>query len=219
MAGGTIAAALLITFAVGVQRARAARRRHREVLDLVGRPSAALRVTVLEHAVPAAYCLPGRHPRVVVSRGAVELLSGDELGAVVEHERAHIAGRHHLVLAASQAFAIVFRGLPLARGLREQIPLLLEMVADDRALRIYEHTVLATAMYEMATATAPDGALAAGGHTVLVRLQRILAPMQGAHPALRISIIAVAVVMPLLPLLVACPPGLGLDKVLASPFV
>ncbi|MCX4537439.1 M56 family metallopeptidase [Streptomyces sp. NBC_00841] len=218
-AAGTVVAALLTTLTVCVQRARAARGRHREVLDLVGRPSATLRVTVLEHAAPAAYCLPGRHPRVVVSRGAVELLSGKELGAVVEHERAHIAGRHHLMLAASQAFAIVFRGLPLARGLREQIPLLLEMVADDRALRRYEHTVLATAMYEMASATVPDGALAAGGHTVLVRLQRILSPTPAAHPALRSCIIAAAVVMQLLPLLVACPPGLGLDEGLASAFV
>jgi Zn-dependent protease with chaperone function len=179
---GIVASAVVVAtqaagFTFHAMRARAARARHREVLDKVGRPSARLHATVLEHAAPAAYCLPGHRPRIVVSRGAVELLSDAELGAVIEHERAHIAGRHHLFLAAAQSFAAVFRGLPLARHMREQIPLLLEMAADDRALRGYSHGVLATAMFEMASGgAAPQGALSAGGHTVLVRLQRILAP-------------------------------------------
>lgn len=209
-AAGTVTAALVAAFAVHALRARSARARHREVLDRVGRASARWQATVLEHAAPAAYCLPGRHPRVVVSQGAVDLLSEEELGAVLAHERAHIMGRHHLALAACQAFATVFPGLPLARGLREQIPLLLEMAADDRALRTYQRNVLATAMFEMATATAPEGALASGGHSVLIRLQRLLAPVRGAHPVFRGGIVLLAVAAPLLPLLVACPPGLRL---------
>ncbi|MCX5328663.1 MULTISPECIES: M56 family metallopeptidase [unclassified Streptomyces] len=204
-----IAVALAASFAFHVARARRARTEHRETLDLVGRHSARLSATVLPYAIPAAYCLPGRRPRVVVSDAAVRELTPEQLGAVLEHEQAHIAGRHHLVLAAMEAFHSVFRLLPLARHAREETALLLEMIADDHALRRHSDEVLATAMYEMAAARTPKGAFAAGGHTVLIRLQRVLGPRKAPHPALWGSVAALAVAVPLLPLLVACPPGLG----------
>lgn len=203
-----LVAAHLAGFALHTGRAFTARTRHREVLDKVGRPSARLRATVVEHAEPAAYCLPGLRPRIVVSSGAVGLLSRDELDAVVEHERAHIHGRHHLVLAAAQAFARVFPGVPLARHLREQIPLLLEMAADDRALRRCPHGALATAMFTLASGRAPRGALAVGGETVVIRLRRVLVPQRSAHPALRCTVGAGALMAPLLPVLLTCPAGL-----------
>ena len=53
------------------------------------------------------------------------------------------------------------------------------------------------------------GAFAVGGHTVLIRLKRVLAPRQAAHPALRGCVVAAAAAVALLPLLLACPPGLG----------
>jgi Zn-dependent protease with chaperone function len=198
---------LLGAFAFEVLRARRQRSRHLEVLDLVGRRSDRLRATVLEHALPAAYCLPGRYPRIVVSEGALRLLSGEQLDAVLEHERAHIAGRHHLVLAAAKAFAKVFRWVPLARHAREQTALLLEMIADDRALRHHSREVLATAMCEMAAAKAPRGAFAVGGPHALVRLQRVLTPRKHPHPAVWGSLAVAAVAAPLFPLLVACTPA------------
>ncbi|MFF9136675.1 M56 family metallopeptidase [Streptomyces albogriseolus] len=204
-----IAIALVASFTFHVVRARRARSEHREAVDLVGRRSARLRATVLPYDTPAAYCLPGRHPRIVISDAAVRRLTPEQLGAVLEHERAHIAGRHHLVLAAAEAFHSVFRWLPLARHAREQTALLLEMIADDRALRSHSDEVLATAMYEMAAARTPKGALAAGGPNALIRLKRVLGPRKAPHPALWGSVAAVAAAVPLLPLLVACPPGLG----------
>ncbi|MFJ5223718.1 M56 family metallopeptidase [Streptomyces sp. NPDC088400] len=208
-ASAVVVIAHAASFTFHALRARVARNRHRRILDKVGRPSAGLRATVVEHEVPAAYCLPGLRPRIVVSSGAVERLSRAEIDAVVEHERAHIACRHHLILVAVESFATVFRGLPLARHLREQVPVLLEMAADDRALRHSAHGVLATAMFEMASGgAAPRGALSAGGPTALVRLRRLLAPSRCAHPAFRGIVAAAAVVIPLLPLLLACPPGL-----------
>jgi hypothetical protein len=205
----SIGVALVWSFSFHAGRARRARARHREAVDLVGRHSARLRATVLPYERPAAYCLPGRHPRVVISDAAVRELTPEQLAAVLEHEQAHILGRHHLGLAAVEAFHSVFRRLPLARHAREQTALLLEMVADDRALRGHSDEALATAMYEMAAARIPKGAFAAGGHTVLIRLKRVLGPRRAPHPALWGSVAAAAVVVPLLPLLAACPPGLG----------
>lgn len=204
-----IGIALVASFAFHAVRARRARSEHREAVDLVGRHSSRLCATVLPYDTPAAYCLPGRDPRIVISDAAVRHLTPEQLGAVLEHERAHIAGRHHLVLAAAEAFHSVFRWVPLARHAREQTALLLEMIADDRALRSHSDEVLATAMYEMASARTPKGALAAGGHSALIRLKRVLGPRKAPHPALWGSIAALTATVPLLPLLVACPPGLG----------
>ncbi|MER6021558.1 MULTISPECIES: M56 family metallopeptidase [Streptomyces] len=200
--------ALILSFAFHVARGRRARSRHRSVLDMVGRHCGQLHATVIEHASPAAYCLPGRRARIVVSEGAVQLLSAAQLDAVLEHERAHVVGRHHLVFAAAEAFTTVFGRVPLARHVKEQTAILLEMIADDRALRRHSHDVLASAMYEMAAAYAPKGAFAAGGHSVSVRIQRLLGPRREAHPALWGCVAAAAVAVPLLPLLVAfCSPG------------
>ncbi|WP_406433457.1 M56 family metallopeptidase [Streptomyces sp. NBC_01589] len=204
-----LAIALVASFSFHLVRACRARARHREAVDLVGRHSTRLRATVLPYDVPAAYCLPGRHPRIVISDAAVHQLTPEQLDAVLKHERAHITGHHHLALAAAEAFHSVFRWLPLARHAREQTALLLEMAADDRALRSHSHEVLATAIYQMASAHTPKDAFAAGGHTALIRVKRVLAPRKAPHPALWASVAAVAVTVPLLPLLVACPPGLG----------
>lgn len=201
---------VLASFLFESVRARRARSRHLNILDVVGRRSTALRATVLEHDVPAVYCLPGRRSRVVVSEGALRLLSAGQLAAVLEHERAHIAGRHHLALAAAQAFARVFRWVPLARHANEQTAILLEMIADDQALRHHPREALATAMYEMAAAkAAPQGAFAAAGPSALARLQRVLAPPRRPHPALAALMAALAVAVPLLPFLVGCTPAVG----------
>ncbi|MER5737206.1 M56 family metallopeptidase [Streptomyces sp. NPDC002262] len=189
-------------------RAGRDRARHRARLDLVGVRCPRLRVTVLPHATPGAYCLPGLRARVVVSDAAVRLLSTRQLDAVVEHERAHVAGRHHLPLAAAEGFAALFRRLPLARHVRDQVALLLEMTADDRALRRHPDAVLATAMYELAAGRTPRGAFgAAGPSPAVLRMRRILGPRPAPHPALRSALASAAVTAPFLPLLVACPPG------------
>jgi Zn-dependent protease with chaperone function len=201
--------ALASSFTFHVLRARRARTRHRETLDVVGRHSDDLRATVLTYGAPAAYCLPGRRPRIVVSDTAVEMLSSEQLHAVLEHERAHVAGRHHLALAAAEAFASVFPGLPLARHAKEQTALLLEMIADDRAVRSQSHDVFAAAMYEMATVRAPRGAFSVGGNSAVIRMRRVLGRHRAPHPVLRGSAVAVTAAVPLLPLLLVCPPGLG----------
>ncbi|GGZ98975.1 M56 family metallopeptidase [Streptomyces bluensis] len=192
------------SFLFEVLSGRRTRSRHRKVLDLVGRRSPRLDATVLEHDHPAAYCLPGHRPRVVVSAGALRLLSPGQLDAVLAHERAHIAGRHHLALAAGTAFARVFGPLPLARHGRQQTAVLLEMIADDRALHRQPREVLAAAMYGMAAGAAPAGAFAVGGPTALVRLRRILAPQRRPHAVLRVSVAVAAVTVPLVPLLLGC---------------
>ncbi|MEU0170577.1 M56 family metallopeptidase [Streptomyces iakyrus] len=187
-------------------QARRARQRHLDVLTLVGEPAPQYDATVLDHAVPAIYCLPGRCRRVVITRGALEVLTEEQLRAVLEHERAHIEGRHHLLHVLADAFSRAFPGLPLARHAKEQTGLLTEMIADDRALRFHRRDALATAMCEVAAGRPPQAALGAGGTGALLRLRRILTPQPRPHRATWLGLVAATVAAPLLPLLVACGP-------------
>lgn len=185
-------------------RDRRVRRRQLDTLALVGQPAPQYGATVVDHGTPAVYCLPGRRSRVVVTRGALEVLSDGQLRAVLEHERAHIVGRHHLLRLLTDAFCRAFRGVPLARHAKEQTELLLEMIADDRALRFHPRETLAAAMYEVAAGQVPQTALGAGGSSTLLRLRRVLLPQPRPHRAVRLGVVTAAVTAPLLPLLVAC---------------
>lgn len=185
------------------------RRRHIALLDLVARREPVLDVMVLDHTTPAAYCVPGRLHRVVLTRGALDLLTAEQLQAVLTHERAHVAGRHHLVQAVADAFARAFPLLPLARDVRRETRLLLEMAADDHAARHHPREVLATAMFEVAAGQVPQAAFGAGGPDTLIRLRRLLVPTRTLHPAARLGIAAVVVAISLLPLVIACGPTLA----------
>ncbi|TGB09547.1 M56 family metallopeptidase [Streptomyces sp. MZ04] len=186
------------------RRSRRARQRQLDMLALVGSPAAEYDATIVEHDVPAVYCLPGRACRVVVTRGALDLLSGPQLRAVLAHERGHIEGRHHLLLMVTEAFGRAFPGLPLARHAKEQTELLLEMAADDHALRFHPREELATAMCEVASGRVPRAAMGAGGPGTLIRLRRVLNPRARPRRVTWVAVVATSVTAPLLPLLFTC---------------
>jgi len=190
----------------GAWLARRARARQLDMLTLVGEPAPEYGATIVDYDAPAIYCLSGPGSHIVVTRGALDTLSDEQLRAVLEHERAHIKGRHHLLKILVDAFSRAFRGLPLAQHGKEQTNLLLEMIADDHALRFYSRDVLATAMCEVAVGRAPQAALGAGGSGVLIRLRRVLTPQPRPHRAAWLGIVVATVAAPLLPLLVACGP-------------
>ncbi|MFD9355169.1 M56 family metallopeptidase [Streptomyces sp. NPDC060031] len=185
--------------------ARRRRARHAHGLRLIGRTDTGLRATVVPHGEPAVYCLPGRSAQIVVTTGAMDILSAAQLAAALRHERAHIAGRHHVVIGAVEAFGRIFRGLPLARLAGSQVPLMLEMAADDRALRHCARDVLATALYSMAAARVTDrSAFAAGGPSVAIRIARILDRRGAGHPALKGLFWMGAVACVMLPVATTC---------------
>jgi len=133
---------LLMAFAAVVQ----ARRRQRELLALLahGDPKAP-GALVVDHPTAAAYCLPGIRSRIVVSVGTLDLLAPAELAAVLAHERAHLRARHDLVLIP---FTSLRRAFPRSRVIAQSyrtVALLVEMMADDHALRALPARGLPTA--------------------------------------------------------------------------
>ena len=132
-----------------------ARRRQRELLALLAHGDPKVPgALVIDYPAAAAYCLPGIRSQIVVSVGTLDLLAPAELTAVLAHERAHLRARHDLVLIP---FTSLRRALPRSRVIAQAyrtVALLVEMMADDRALRVRGLLAreLATALLRFGTA-------------------------------------------------------------------
>jgi Zn-dependent protease with chaperone function len=185
-------AAFALTVLVGVRlvvavlRVAIANRRrrahHRMVVDLVGvghdaaltQPCSRTRdLRVLDVAEPLAYCLPGVRSRVVVSEGTLNNLTNDEVAAILTHERAHLRARHDLDQEAFTAVHAAFPRLVRSSNALGAVQLLVELLADDAAVRAAGRTPLARALVACASGRAPSGALAAGGPSTVVRVRRL----------------------------------------------
>jgi len=169
---------LLAALAAALQ----ARRRQRELLTLLAHGDPKVPgALVVDHPSAAAYCLPGLRSRIVVSVGTLELLGRRELAAVLAHERAHLRERHDLVLLPFTALRRAFPRSATCTDAHRSVALLVEMLADDRALRGRPARELVSALVRFGTAgtcPAPAGALAAGEGEVAARVTRLLKPVR-----------------------------------------
>jgi len=157
-----------------LRETRSARRRHREMLALVVSARQEFDdVCVLDHPLPVAYCLPDRKRPIVVSSGALDVLEPAELAAVLTHERAHLKGRHHLILALIDALACVTPWAATFRRARITLPILLEQAADDSAADRHGPTAVAGALRRLTILPCPAGALAAAENALEQRLERL----------------------------------------------
>jgi Zn-dependent protease with chaperone function len=161
---------------------RRRRAHHRMVVDLVdvghdaalAQPCVRTRdLRVLDVAQPLAYCLPGVRSRVVVSEGTLKTLDDAEVAAILSHERAHLRARHDLVLEAFTAAHAAFPRVVRSANALRAVQLLVELLADDAAVRATGRTPLARALVACASGRTPSGALAAGGPSTVVRVRRL----------------------------------------------
>ena len=149
------------------------RARHDEVLAVVGRPGLVPGMVLLEDDRPAVYCVPGRR-RIVFTTGALRRLDSGQLDAVLAHERAHLAGRHHLVIILAGGLRAAFPRLPFFAAAASQVSCLVEMAADDAAARRAHRLTLAGALLTLAAARVPAGTLGAGGTAGAQRIRRLI---------------------------------------------
>jgi beta-lactamase regulating signal transducer with metallopeptidase domain len=186
-----------------------ARRRQRMLLSLLAHGDPKVPgALVIDYPAAAAYCVPGLRSRIVISAGALALLDQAELAAVLAHERAHLRERHDLVLLPFTALRRAFPRSASARRAHAAVALLVEMLADDHALKQRPARELVTALIRVGASgpdAAPTGALAAGGTQdgeVAARVARLLEPAPGlSAPSLALVCAAAA-------LLVAVPAAL-----------
>ncbi len=190
-AGVAVLAAAIILAAVAAlwrygrrtQRAVASTRLHARAALLAGRELAGTGAVVLDDPRPVAYCVAGRPAAIVVSSGALAVLDSPQLAAVLAHERAHLAGRHHLLATVTQGLAVALPGVPLFTRGAQEVARLAELAADDTAARSVGRPVLVAALLAIATGTAvrgvpptTRGALAAAALAVPARVERLLDP-------------------------------------------
>ncbi|HET9893593.1 MAG TPA: M56 family metallopeptidase [Streptosporangiaceae bacterium] len=168
-----------------VQRAQRQTRAHAEAARIAGRRMpAAGQAVVLDEPQPAAYCVPGRPATIVLTSGALAVLDSEQLGAVLAHERAHLAGHHHLLLTLTRALPAIFPAVPLFTAGPAEAARLAEMCADDRAARASGRHILLAALLTMGTGRAvPAPALAATATAITARVQRLLEPPRHARRA------------------------------------
>jgi Zn-dependent protease with chaperone function len=176
---GARLAIAVIRVAVATRRRRA---HHRMLVDLLGvtpdgiagRTCAQGRdLRILEVAQPLAYCLPGVRSRVVVSEGTLDSLTETEIAAILSHERAHLRARHDLVLEAFTAAHAAFPRFVRSASALDAVQLLVELLADDAAVRAAGRAPLARALVTCASGRPPSGALAAGGANTVLRVRRL----------------------------------------------
>jgi Zn-dependent protease with chaperone function len=203
-----IAAALALAvlawrYGRGVQRAQRRTRAHAEAARITGRRLpvrgageaggtavvagtvvAKANTVVIDAARPAAYCVPGRPAAIVLTSGALAVLDPGQLTAVLAHERAHLAGRHHLLIALTRGLAVTLPAVPLFTRGPAEVARLAEMCADDAAARRSGRPTLVGALLAMGTGVAvPAAALAATTCAVTARVQRLLEPAPRARHA------------------------------------
>ncbi|MGW4651181.1 M56 family metallopeptidase [Kitasatospora sp. NPDC004289] len=132
---------------------------------------------------PDAFALPSRRRRpgaIVVTRAMLQALGEQEREVLVAHERAHLAGRHHLLSVTVYLAAAVH---PALRSLRPALDFHLERWADESAAREVGDRRLAAAAIARA-ALAGSAAKSRGGPLLAVntgpvpqRVEALLGPV------------------------------------------
>jgi Zn-dependent protease with chaperone function len=220
---GAVAARTAVVAATHLRAVRRHARQHAQAVRLVGRPEPALGAMLVEHPQPAAYCVAGPDPTVIVTTAALQALDRDQLAAVLAHERAHLAWHHHRLVALARIARQLLPFLPLMREAAVQVARLVEMHADDTATAAHDTRTLATALVllaekgGLAPGPAVTGLTAAGlgatgltaaGADAMQRIQRMLRPAEPLGRLRRQLLRAGAAGLALTPLLLALTPAL-----------
>ena len=149
---GVTATILLIFGIVRVARVLQARRAMHRELRAVCSACGTGELAVVSIDAPHAFAVPGRPGRILVTRGMLTALDGDERRVVLAHERAHLQGRHHRLRAATEVCAAVN---PMLIPVREAVAYLVERGAD-------EHAATVTGSRELVARALAKAALAGG---------------------------------------------------------
>lgn len=212
-----VAARILV---VGIRqgRRRAERReRHRFLIHLAAADVTEQgRIVWLNHQDPVAFALAGRPGLIVMSTSMTQRLHPGALTATLEHEHAHLLGRHHLILAVTDTLAAALPVAPLLGTAPAALRTLVEFAADAAAVRRCGAPAVRDALQVFCGLPASGPGLAMAGSTVEHRIARLdSAPPHRRPLARHLSCGLAGLSAALLPVLitagvflaVACPVG------------
>ena len=205
---GAVAAVVLTVAAVAVavafrHRARALAESYRRAARLHDDGA----VVVQRGVAVEAYALPGWPGRIVVSGRLLEALDEPGRAALLAHERAHLAGRHHLFTTVAHLAAAANPVLlPMARAVDYTV----ERWADEHAARVTgDRRLVAVTIGRVAMLATPGrlpaatlGMVRAGSRRVSLAwagpVPRRVAALLGPPPRSRVLLLVAAVLIVLL---------------------
>lgn len=159
---------------------------------------------VIALQTPVALCYGLLRPRLLLSTGACDGLSGAEMEAVLRHEQAHLQRRDPLRLVTARALADALPEIPALRQVAAQAPLAQELAADRAAIAAVGPAALGTALLKVGEGLGPlhGQELAVGAFSAQdARIDQLLgAPLPLLSPLPR-TIMPTACVVLLSPLL------------------
>ncbi len=195
---GVTAVVLLIFGAVRVARVLRARRATTRELRAVCNSCGTGELAVVALDAPHAFAVPGRPGRILVTRGLLSVLDGDERRVVLAHERAHLRSRHHWLRAATEVCAAVN---PVLIPVREAVAFLVERSADEHAAAVTgSRELVARALTKAALASEAAGrvhvwpaALPFAGCGVSARVAALRSDPPRPEPLVPSSVLALGV--------------------------
>lgn len=144
---------LLLSLLTNYLKVTKQRKTHRNKLNIISSKHKNIPKTIIiKHETPIAYCLPGGSKSItVLSQGLLNLLNTNEINAVIKHEQAHLRQKHHLLLLAFAAWNTAFPWLITTKIAQNCVNNIIEMLADDEALKTTQKTDLIQAISIVST--------------------------------------------------------------------
>ncbi|GAA3858085.1 M56 family metallopeptidase [Amycolatopsis tucumanensis] len=203
-AGATLllSVAMIHWLVAGWRQVRRRIRRRREniaALRLVADRHAGSPTTLwLRHEQPLAFSIGGRSGLIVATDGLTRALPERAVAAVLAHERAHLRGRHHLIVALADLLGAAAPFVPLFRQATSVVRVLVELAADEEAARHHGAAAVRTALAVVSRTPAPGYGLGMAGGLIRLRLAhldqlaRAHRPLSRALARIVVSVTAVA---------------------------
>lgn len=105
---------------------------------------------IISHPAPMAITMGFVRPKIVISTGLINLLTNDELEAVITHEMYHKANRDPLKIFILSLCASTIGYIPILKWFNQQYRIIQEVLADEFAIKKQQTTVhLGSALLKM----------------------------------------------------------------------
>ncbi len=124
-----------------------------------------------------AVSIGGRPGLVIATEGLRRQLPPAAVHAALEHERAHLRGRHHVLVAIVETLAAAFPWCPLLREAPAATRDLVELAADARAAGRCGPEAVRTALHHLTGQPTPAFGLAMASRLTELRMSRLSCPV------------------------------------------
>lgn len=136
---------------------------------------------------PLALSIGGRPGLIVMSDSLRADLTPAAVAATFEHERAHLRGRHHVLVALGDTLGAALPVVPLLRAAPLAIRDLVELSADAQAARRCGSAAVREALSRLTGQPTSAVGLAMAGRLTQTRLLRLATEHSGAGRAVRVA--------------------------------